>query len=376
MLGAISMSTPSAYLLPHRRPLLILVLLALAFSLGSAQEMPLRGEDPAALADEAVESWRTRTPLSLTELSGLDTEEVCRQLPTLLAAPPPPEGTRVNVEDRREREAEDPDGRRYTYSAVRPGDRLDVVEVLLQRDGEVWEVERVGFQMPDVGNRDWLQRPATSIAFGVLSLLFVYGLARPSFLRGWLRAGLRSVRQHRRLVAWTLGGLYALSLLGMYGGSTLPAACETGVRALLLQTLEGVGATEAIASGNLARAATVIFYQNFVVVTVTALFGSAVLLGIPAYLLASFSFFAQSAAFGLLWSGGAAEFVLTGLLVVLEFTAYFLVVAGGGMLVATLLRHGFEGLGAGYRKLLSMLPLAALLLLIGAWYEALIVVGF
>lgn len=343
---------------------------------GGAWGQALQGNDPAALADRAVEDWRTRTPTTLTDLTAMDTEEVCRELPNFVAAPPPPEGTRVNLDDRERRESDGEDRARFTYSAVRPGDRLDVVEVVLTRDGDTWTVERVGFQLPDAGSdRAWLQRPAVAWGFGIVSLLVLYGLIRPSFLRRWLATGLASIREHRRVTTWTLTGLYALSFLGMWSGTTLPEACEEAVMALLTQTLDGVGALSALESGNIARTAVVIFYQNYVVVTITVLFGSALLLGIPAYLLSGLSFFAQSAAFGLLWSGGAVEAVLAGVLVLLEFTAYFLVVAGGGMLVVTLARQGFAGLGPGYRKLMSMLPLAGLLLLVGAWYEALIVVA-
>jgi len=45
------------------------------------------------------------------------------------------------------------------------------------------------------------------------------------------------------------------------------------------------------------------------------------------------------------------------------------------MLVVSLARGGFAGLGAGYRKLISTLPWAAMLLLVGAWYEAVVLLG-
>lgn len=358
-----------------RRLVLAWRLLLAALLAGAAWAQPLRGDDPAELADRAVDEWRTRSPATVAELSAMGAEELCRELPSLVAAPPPPEGTRVNLDDRQERPTEDDDRRRFTYSAVRPPEQLDVVEVVLARDGDAWQVERVGFQTADAGGRDWLQRPAAAWGFGALTLLVILGLARPSPLRRLVATGLAAVGEHRRLVIWTMVLLYGIAFLGMWTGTQLPEACESAVEAVLGDTLEQVGATQALQSGNVARAATVIFYQNFVIVSVTVLFGSALLLGVPAYLLSAASFFAQSAAFGVLGIGGFPEVVFFLALMVLEFTAYFLIVAGGGMLVVSLVRGGLAGLGTGYRKLFAMLPLTALLLLVGAWYEALIIVG-
>lgn len=364
----------------RRHPSLLLLtslqLMLVAALAGVAWAQPLRGDDPAQLADRAVEEWRTRSSATISELSAMDTEALCRELPSLVAAPPPPEGTRVNIDDRQERATEDPDRMRFTYSAVRPPEQLEVVEVVVARDGDAWQVERVGFQGAEMGGREWLQTPVAQWVFVAVTLLVVLGLARPSPLRRALSYGWGSVRKHRRLVIWTMALLYGLALLGMWTGSQLPDACETAVETVLGDTLEQVGAVQALESGNLARTATVIFYQNFVIVTVTVLFGTALLLGVPAYLLSALSFFAQSAAFGVLGIGAFPAVLFFLVLLVLEFTAYFLVVAGGGMLVATLVRQGLSGFGAGYRKLFSMLPLAGLLLLVGAWYEALIIIGF
>jgi hypothetical protein len=335
----------------------------------------LTDDDPEALADRAVEAWLDTEPRPLSDLSGMDAEEVCRVLPGLFAAPPPPSGTEVDLADRRERDTGDEQRRRYTYAAEIPPDRLDVVEVILVRENETWRVERVGFQVEQTQGRSWLQSTQAGWVFGLITVLFIVAALRPSPLKRWLEEGRAALRKHRRLVTWTMVGGWAVVGLGLWSGSQLPDTCETAVITILSGTLERVGAQQALASGELARTALVIFYQNFVVVTLTALFGSALLLGVPAYLLAGLSFLAQTTAFGVLGLGGGVELLLVGVLFVLEFTAYFLVVSGGGMLVATLAREGLTGLGNGYRKLFSMLPWAAALLLIGAWYEALILVG-
>lgn len=336
----------------------------------------LTGDEPGALADEAVRSWLDTEPRPLSELSRLDAETLCRELPALFAAPPPPPGTDVEIGDRQERDTGSDDRRRYTYAAEVPPERLDVVEVVLTRDGQAWHVERVGFQIEATSGRSWLQSRSAGIGFALVTILVLASLFRPSPLRRWLSSGRDAVREHRRLVTWTMVLGWTVVAVGLWSGSRLPDACEDAVLVVLGSTLEQVGATQALASGDVARTALVIFYQNFFVVTLTALFGSALLLGVPAYLLAGASFLAQSTAFGVLGVGGFPEIVFVLVLFVLEFTAYFLVVAGGGMLVVSLARGGFAGLGVGYRKLISTLPWAAMFLLVGAWYEAVILLGF
>lgn len=339
-------------------------------SVGAVAPTELRGGEPAELADRAVESWLASESRSLSDLAALDAETVCRELPGLFAAPPPPPGTEVDLTDRRERATGDETRTRFTYAAEVPPERLDVVEVVLVRDGDAWAVERVGFQVPEAGGRDFLQSRTAGIGFALVTLAFLIGVARPSPLRRWLAFGAESIRAHRRLVIVTMVAGWAIVGVGLWSGSQLPDACEDAVLVILGSTLDQVGANQALASGDVARTALVIFYQNFMVVTVTALFGSALLLGVPAYLLAGASFLAQATAFGVLGLGGFPEILLVGVLFVLEFTAYFLVVAGGGMLVATLVRGGLGQFGLAYRKLTATLPWAALLLIVGAWYEA------
>ncbi len=360
-------------------PLLLTLLLAiLSFATAQVPTGPagMTGVDPEALADDAVQAWLATDVVSLSELGAMDAEAVCEALPALFAAPPPPSGTDVAIEDRQARDTGDANRLRFTYAAEVPPNRLEVVEVLLTRDGDAWRVEGVGFQI-DVGSgRSWLTTPQAGLVMVLFTLAFVFGLARRSFLQRWLREGAAAIREHRRLVTWTMLLGWSVVVAGFWTGSQLPDACETAVVTILGSTLDSVGATAALASGDVAQTAAVIYYQNFFVVTLTVLLGSAVLLGVPAYLLASASFFAQTTAFGVLGLGSGWGLIAIVVLMILEFTAYFLVVSGGGMLVATLVRGGLTALGTGYRKLFSVISWSALLLLIGAWYEALILLAF
>lgn len=349
-------------------------------------------DQAAENADAAVREWLARAPNTILPTAGMSAEELCRLLPTMFgSAAAPPAGTEVRIEDRVERASDDPAVRVFTYAAVRPVDRLDVVEVRLRHAGaeateggagegtasatDDWVVEYVGFRstLEPSGVRAWLQTPVAWWLFSAFSLLmFVQLITRGSQLRRWLRAGAAVIKQHRRLVTVTLVVLYGLFGVGALMGSALPEECEEAVLELITSAVTTLGATDAYGSGNIARAAVTTFYQNFVVVTLSVTFSLAAMFGVPAYLFAGLSFFAQGIPFGLLGGAGPVEMVLVLILLVLELTAYFLVVAGGGMLLATLFSPGENRFFRAYRKLLLMVPIAMVLLLIGAWYEPLI----
>lgn len=336
------------------------------------------GDDAAAAAaaDAAVSAWLARTPISITQLSSMDPEAICEALPGLVVNPPPEPGTKVNLDDRQPQDASSPDERVFTYSAVRPGDRLDVVEATMQRqeDGS-WSAAKVGYlgSMQPQGVRLWLQTPTASLFFVVFTLLVLYGLIRPTRLRGWLREGAANLREHRRLVIGTMVLLYGMFGLGALVGSGLPQSCEQAVLDVVNTAVTSLGATDAYGSGNIMRAAVTTFYQNFGVVTLSVTFTLALLFGIPAYLLSMVSYFVQGIPFGLLGGGSVAQFVMVLVLLLVELTSYFLVVAGGGMLLVTLVKQGFSALPRAFRKLVLTLPFAMVLLLFGAWYEAIIV---
>jgi len=331
-------------------------------------------------ADAAVRTWLARVPIGFDQLSSLDAEQLCRELPGLVTAPPPPAGTEVRFDDRVERPVEEENVKVFTYAAVRPVDQLDVVEVRLElRDGQGVDT-RVGFLSTTElsGVRAWLQTPAASWLFVAFTVLMVVMLINPaSAVRRWLRAGRAAIAEHRRLVLFTIIGLFGLFGLGVLTGSSLPDSCDVAVLEIVESAITSLGATAAYGSGDVPRAAATTFYQNFVVVTLSVTFTLSALLGIPGYLYAAASFFVQGVPFGLIGGGTAGELLALVVLVLLELSAYFLVVAGGGMLLATVARRGFGQLGAGFSKLLLMLPIAMVLLLIGAWYEAVIIIlGF
>jgi hypothetical protein len=362
---------------------LILVLLATSSALAQGLETDERGwpvgADPELVADAAVAVWLEREPVAIAELASLPAAEVCRRLPEALQAPPPPAGTRVVVEDRRRLEADRADDRRaYTYAAVRPGDVLDVVQVDLTEAEGAWRVERVGFRTTTElsGMRAWVQTPVASGAFVALTLLVLLGLVRPSPLRRGLALGLATAHRHRITVLLTMGLLYLTFALGAGAGAALPPECDTAVLAILTSAIDQVGAQQAYGSGDVARAATVTFYQNFVVVTFSVHFFLTLLLGVPSYLVAVPQFFVHGIPFGLLTGIPLAALLPALVLILIEFTAYFLVVSGGGIVLGTLFRRGFGAYPVAVRQAASLLVPAGLLLLAGAWYEAVLLVAF
>lgn len=376
---------PSLVLVP------LLLTLALLFPIAFSQDSAQPAQDTALQdtvladpvpqqADAAVTEWLGRAPTAINQLASLSPEQICRELPGLLTNAAPPPGTQVRIEDRLERPSDDPSLRVFTYAAVRPGDILDVVEVRLRSDPDsatpdVWATDYVGFRsaLEPVGIRAWLQTPMAAWLFVGFSLLILLQLmAKGSQLRRWLAAGVAVIREHRRLVIGTMIALYGLFGFGALTGAALPDECEEAIYEVVSLAVTQLGATDAYGSGNIARAAVTTFYQNFVVVTMSVTFSLAALLGIPAYLFAGLSFFTQGIPFGLIGSGGFIDIMLILVLLVLELTAYFLIVAGGGMVLVTLFRKGEGRVVRAYRKLLLMVPIAMLLLLVGAWYEPVI----
>ena len=349
------------------------VIVAVLFPWAAAQLAT--GDDPAEVADRAVRAWLDQEPLDLSTLLSSPPEEVCRELPALVGNPPPPQGTTVNFDDRQPREVAQPDRRSFTYPAELPTGDLDVVQVDLERtDDGAWSATSVGFRPAGPTGRLWLADPLVWAAFLLLSVAAVFFAFRRSFFRSWLQEGLALLRRNRGIFIGTMILVYGAFGLGALTGSALPDPCGEAVLAVLQDSLEAAGATQAVESGNVVRAAVTIFYQNFVVVNIVLFFTLALIFGVPAYLGAAVILFVNGIPFGLLGGFGLLQLLFVGILVFLELTAHAVVVAGGGILVKTLVTEGFGAFSEGIRRLMLMVPIAFLLLLIGAWYESLLLV--
>ncbi len=333
-------------------------------------------QSPEAAADNAVREWLERPPANVGALAGLPPEELCQQLPSLLGSPPPPEGTRVNFGDRVERETEADGTRRYTYPVAFPSERLEVLEVTLEQQEGAWVTRDVGVQTTGGGTIPRVfQQPLTAWVFIFFSLYFVYLLVRPSFFRRWLADGWALLRGYRALVIGTFIALYGLFAVGLGVGANLPPVCQSAISSFVQTTVEELGAAEAYGSGNVGRAAVVTLYQNFVMGTLVTTFSvTFITLGIGAYLFNGLRFLALGIPFGFLVDAGPLNLLFVLILIVVELSAYVVVTAGGGIFLMTVIREGFKGFRDGARKLILMLPIAFLLLMLGAWYEAAVII--
>ncbi len=349
-------------------PYLFIFLLALStFALG---------QSPEAAADNAVREWLDQPPTNLSTLSGLPPEQLCQQLPSLLGSPPPPEGTRVNFGDRVERETGAGGTRRYTYPVAFPSERLEVLEVTLEQQEGSWTASDIGVQTEGGGTIPRVfQQPLTAWVFIVFSLYFVYLLVRPSFFRRWLAEGWALLKGYRALVIGTFVAMFGLFAVGLGIGAGLPPVCQTAISNVVQTTVEELGAAEAYGSGNVGRAAVVTLYQNFVMGTLVTTFSlTFITLGLGAYLFNGLRFLALGIPFGFLVDAGPLNVLFVLILIVVELSAYVVVTAGGGIFLMTVIREGFKGFRDGSRKLIMMLPIAFLLLMLGAWYEAAVVI--
>ena len=331
---------------------------------------------PEEVADAAVRAWLQKKTPDFRSIALKDPEEVCAILPDLVKSPPPPPGTTVNLDDRRSPEVQDENIRLFTYPASLGGSRPEIIEVRLQKEDGKWKADRVSVRvdLPNAGFRKWLQTRLAGWLFIAFSIFVFYSLAVPSLLRKWLALAWANILEHRRIVSLTIGFLTGVFVLGMLTGASLPDACKESVHQVLLHLVGSVGAIEAYGSGSIPRAATITFYQNFASVTLMVLYGSALIFGFPAYLIASASFFIQGIPFGLLASSQPLDLIVSLIVLVLELSAYFLVVSGGGIFLAMLIRKGAKGFVEGLNKLTLMLPVAMVLLLIGAWFEAFMII--
>ncbi|CAN5600277.1 hypothetical protein BH24DEI1_BH24DEI1_05550 [soil metagenome] len=331
---------------------------------------------PAAVADAAVREWLGRDEGSLMALANLPPAEMCQELLALTQNPPPPRGTRVNFDNRLESPQDEPGRRVYTYPAAVGEDRLEVVEAVLTQTNGSWQAEHVGFRASSPGPRlpDFFAGPAAGWAFVLFTALLLYLSFTPSFLRRWLERGLAVIREHRRLVVATVALLYGVFFLGMLTGTALPAECEAALVGIIDSSLQTIGVAEIAQTGDVAGLAGAITYWNFTMGTLFTTLLPAYLFALPAYLLNTARFYTLGIPFG--FNLDPALLLLQSPVILLELLAYILVTAGGGMFLVTLIRKGFGGYREGLAKLLLTLPLALLLLVAGAWYEAFLVLGF
>ena len=352
-------------------------LLCITLCLGSGV-----AQAPEAAADAAVSDWLSQEPFDARSvqqqlLAGGSVEDVCTELGGFLSAPPPPRDLEVNLADQQLTREED-ELLVYSYPAGTDSGFLSIVEVQLSRAEDSWEAERVGLRQAGTGGVEAMTRtvqsPVSYILFSLFSLgLLLLSLRPSSVLRRTLYEAWGYLKEHRGAALFSLAFFYGSFVGGYTTGTTLPAACGQALQDYLVQSLDSLGILDAVISNNTPRLATAIFFQNFTFGAFFTTFVPAALLAVPAFLFNGPRLFFLAMFIGERGLGDPVSATLSIILYVVELAAYALVAAGGAMMLVTLVREGFGGLGKGYRKLLLMLPVALVILAIGAWYEAVII---
>ncbi|MEM7738369.1 MAG: hypothetical protein AAF267_21545 [Deinococcota bacterium] len=337
------------------------------------------GEIPEQVSDQAVRSWQERAgAFDYIALANASPAAMCNQLSVLGQDPRVIRNVTINFDDRRllddagidpgvlEAEAV----RRYSYSARVGEGTVARVEVLLAQRSNVWQSENVRIRFDDstISLPAPLRANAAGIGFLLLSAYVVYLLVRPSWFRRVLAAGWQVIRGHKRIVIGTIIALYGMYGLGSLAGVSLPE-CQVALASLVGGSLEDIGILDVLANNNIAQTAAAITYWNFVQGTLTTTLFPAVLFAIPAYLLNISRFFVLG--FALAPVGPQAGLLLFHIpVIVIELMAYTLVTAGGGILLRTIVKRGFGNIRLAINNLMLMVPIAFLLLVIGAWYES------
>ncbi|MEZ4632735.1 MAG: stage II sporulation protein M [Deinococcales bacterium] len=346
----------------------------------------------AILAEQAVKEWLAKAN-DFNIFSAInEPDHFCKEVYYFGTLPELIRETKVNYADVTETTLEE-GIIRYSYSAEAGQGVLGEVQVDLRSvdlplegslegslsgsqpsgsllsEGEAWQVERTRFVMqadsPELPAI--LHRSYSGYIFFALSLVLIYLLSQASFLRRYLIEAWQVIREHRRLVTLTSIMLYGALLMGVFAGLALPKDCMNLVRDTITGSLDSIGIVQLAESGDVSRLAAAILFWNFSMGAISTTLLPALLFGIPAYLLNMLRFLTLGIPF--------AEMLQPSLLLhlpvfVLELLAYILITAGGGMMLATLIKQGFGSYRLAVKKLFLMIPLAFVLLFIAAWYES------
>jgi hypothetical protein len=340
-----------------------------------------RGDVPEQVADAAITRWQEQAQgFDIMAFASADASpaELCEELTALGQDPRIISSTAVNFDDRRLLENPGVDAaalgveqvRRYSYPARVGEDTVARVEVLLSQQGDMWQSEgvRIRFDDSTLSLPGFLQSNFAGIAFLALTAYLITLLVRPSWFRKLLADGWQVIKTSKGLVIGTIVALYGVYTFGSILGTSLPE-CQVAIATFVGGSLDDIGIMQVLDNNNVAQTAAAITYWNFVQGTLTTTLFPAALLAIPAYLLNLSRFFVLG--FALAPVGPQASMLLFHVpVIIIELLAYILVTAGGGIMLGTLAKQGFGSIRLAVRKLLLMVPIAFLLLVIGAWYES------
>ena len=348
-------------------------LLATVVTLLALSSLALATAEPEQVAMDAAEFW-ARGLYRPGPGRAPTIEEMLEAARAEIAFDPPP--AEVTVLHETMRSVSEPAAGRwqFDFDYISP-ERDGTVRVTLELRPEGWrEVSVLDLDRP----RTWLQalqdppilaHPAAGLVFLALTIAAVASLISPrSVVRRAIVSGVATIRAHPGPYLAASISIYGLFLLGTFLG-----AGDPGLRQQIASTvgsaLDRLHALSAAArSGSVLHAAAVIFWNNlFSGVGLTA--ALAIPLGILAFVVNG----ARFLIFGIALAPGSAPTALLLLhvpTIIVELQAYILPTAGGAAILTGALRGGWGGFREGLRALGALTALGVLVLVVGAWYEA------
>jgi hypothetical protein len=206
--------------------------------------------------------------------------------------------------------------------------------------------------------------PVGAWIFVALTALLAWAVVTPTIWRTWIRESLIVTRANLGVYLGTNIVLYGLFAIGAIAGFSQPKFVE-----LFQEFAAGAlsqGGLEKLATNGVASGAFGITLNNLRAGVAIA-FITGFLFAVPAYIM----FFAQTVFYGFVLSPvglSGTSFLLHIPTIIIEFAAYFYVVAASGIMLARIINRIPYAMAV--RDYVKCLPVAVTVLVIAAWYES------
>jgi hypothetical protein len=253
--------------------------------------------------------------------------------------------------------------RLYKYPIAVDGEDA-TLSVRLEKIKGVWQV-RSARESPNITLiPSEVFTPVGAWIFVALTALLAWAVVTPTIWRTWIRESLIITRANIGVYLGTNIVLYGLFVVGAIAGFSQPKFVE-----LFQEFAAGAlsqGGLEKLATNGVASGAFGITLNNLRAGVAIA-FISGFLFAVPAYLV----FLGQTVFYGFVLSPvglSGNSFLLHIPTIIIEFAAYFYVVAASGIMLARILNRIPYAMAV--RDYVKCLPVAVTILVIAAWYES------
>ena len=253
--------------------------------------------------------------------------------------------------------------RLYKYPISVDGEDA-TLSVRLEKTKDSWQV-RSARESPNITLiPSEVFTPVGAWIFVALTALLAWAVVTPTIWRTWIRESLIVTRANLGVYLGTNIVLYGLFVIGAIAGFSQPKFVE-----LFQEFAAGAlsqGGLEKLATNGVASGAFGITLNNLRAGVAIA-FITGFLFAVPAYIM----FFAQTLFYGFVLSPvglSGTSFLLHIPTIIIEFAAYFYVVAASGIMLARIIRRIPYTMAV--RDYVKCLPVAVTVLVIAAWYES------